>query len=183
MASPFPCLILPFLRFFLRSPSCSFICLFFAFVSPLSRRACPEWLVPFPRLAVLPPFYSLVSLSLCLTVPFIHLFLRLSIPCLSHRVWLEWLVPFPRLAVLPPFYSLVSLSLCLTVPSFICSFAFLSFAYQTVSGPNGLCLFLSSLLFDIFKFYPQILAFVLRFSLFRLLFLDHGNDCNTLTGQ
>lgn len=136
MASPFPCFILPFLRFSIRSPSRSFICLFFAFVSPLSRRACPEWLVPFPRLAVLPPFYSLVSLSLCLTVP-----------------------------------------------SFICSFAFLSFAYQTVSGPNGFCLFLSPLLFDTFKFYPQILAFVLRFSWSHLLFLDHGNDCNTLTGQ
>ena len=95
MASPFPCFILPFLRFFLRSPSCSFICLFFAFVSPLSRRACPEWLVPFPRLAVLPPFYSLVSLSLCLTVPFIHLFLRLSIICLSNSVWPERLLPFP----------------------------------------------------------------------------------------
>ena len=130
-----PCFILPFLRFSIRSPSRSFICLFFAFVSPLSRRACPEWLVPFPRLAVLPPFYSLVSLSLCLTVP-----------------------------------------------SFICSFAFLSFAYQTVSGPNGFCLFLSPLLFDTFKFYPQILAFVLRFSWWHLLFLDPGNDCNTLTG-
>lgn len=136
MASPFPCLILPFLRFSIRSPSRSFICLFFAFVSPLSRRACPEWLVPFPRLAVLPPFYSLVSLSLFLTVP-----------------------------------------------SFICSFAFLSLAYRTVSGPNGFCLFLSPLLFDTFKFYPQVLAFVLRFSWFHLLFLDHGNDCNTLTGQ
>ena len=136
MASPFPCLIFPFLRFSIRSPSRSFICLFFAFVSPLSMRACPDRLVPFPRLAVLPPFYSLVSLSLCLTVP-----------------------------------------------SFICSFAFLSFAYQTVSGPNGFCLFLSPLLFDTFKFYPQILAFVLRFSWSHLLFLDHGNDCNTLTGQ
>ncbi len=136
MASPFPCFILPFLRFSIRSPSRSFICLFFAFVSPLSRRACPEWLVPFPRLAVLPPFYSLVSLSLCLTVP-----------------------------------------------SFICSFAVLSFAYQTVSSPNGFCLFLSPLLFDTFKFYPQVLAFVVRFSWFHLLFLDHGNDCNALTGQ
>ena len=174
MASPFPCFILPFLRFSIRSPSRSFICLFFAFVSPLSRRACPEWLVPFPRLAVLPHFYSLVSLSLCLTVPFIHLFLRLSILCLSNRAWPERLLPFPRLAVLPHFYSLVSLSLCLTVPSFICSFAFLSFAYQTVSGPNGFCLFLSPLLFDTFKFYPQVLAFVLRFSWFHLLFLDHG---------
>lgn len=136
MASPFPCFILPFLRFSIRSPSRSFICLFFAFVSPLSRRACPEWIVPFPRLAVLPPFYSLVSLSLFLTVP-----------------------------------------------SFICSFASLSLAYQTVPGPNGFCLFLSPPLFDTFKFYPQDFAFVLRFSLFRLLFFDHGNDCNTLTGQ
>ena len=127
MASPFPCLILPFLRFSIRSPSRSFICLFFAFVSPLSMRA-----------------------------------------------WPERLLPFPRLAVLPPFYSLVSLSLCLTVPSFICSFASLSLAYQTVSGPNGFCLFLSPLLFDTFKFYPQVLAFVLRFSWFHLLFLDHG---------
>ena len=121
-----------------------------------------------------------ISLPYC---PFIHLFLRLSIPCLSNRAWPERLLPFPRLAVLPPFYSLVSLSLCLTVPSFICSFASLSLAYRTVSGPNGFCLFLSPLLFDTFKFYPQVLAFVLRFSLFHLLFLDHGNDCNTLTGQ
>lgn len=52
-----------------------------------------------------------ISLPYC---PFIHLFLRLSIPCLSHRVCPEWLVPFPRLAVLPTFYSLVSLSLCLS---------------------------------------------------------------------
>ena len=111
MASPFPCFILPFLRFSIRSPSRSFICLFFAFVSPLSRRACPEWLVPFPRLAVLPPFYSLVSLSLCLTVPFIHLFLRLSILCLSNSVCPEWLVPFPRLAVLPPLFLGLSISL------------------------------------------------------------------------
>ena len=81
------------------------------------------------------------------------------------------------------FRSFAFLFVLLPVPSFICSFASLSLAYRTVSGPNGFCLFLSPLLFDTFKFYPQILAFVMRFSLFRLLFLDHGNDCNTLTGQ
>ena len=75
-----------------------------------------------------------------------------------RRACPDRLVPFPRLAVLPPFYSFVSLSL----------------AYQTVPGPNGFCLFLSPLLFDTFKFYPQVLAFVLRFSWFHLLFLDHG---------
>ena len=182
MASPFPCLI-PFLRFSIRSPSRSFICLFFAFVSPLSRRACPEWLVPFPRLAVLPPFYSLVSLSLCLTVPFIHLFLRLSILCLSNSVWPERLLPFPRLAVLPHFYSLVSLSLFLTVPSFICSFASLSLAYRTVSGPNGFCLFLSPLLFRAFKLRLQAFVPCPAHFFFPVAVFRPWNDCNTLTGQ
>ncbi|AQT47792.1 hypothetical protein BBC0122_016910 [Bartonella choladocola] len=86
-------------------------------VPSLSRRTCPERLLPFPRLAVPTTCSSFTLLFPLLAIPFALLFLFFSVPSLSTRACADWLLPFPRPAVPPPLISPHP-----SLPSSLCSF-------------------------------------------------------------